>query len=72
MTGNTSRCPYYKAESQNVKEKSHCVSNVHELPTEVRSDTGRLDRHFRKYPVPQTKEECEVNIRSIITTTFFG
>jgi len=59
MTGNTARCPYYKAESQNVKARSHCVSNVHDLPKEVRSDLGKLDNHFRKYPVPQTEEECQ-------------
>ena len=63
MTGNTSRCPYYKAESQNVKEKSHCVANIQELPFNVRND---LDRYFRRNPVPQTEEECEVNSRSII------
>ena len=61
MTGDTSRCEYYKENSQNKAAKSHCVSNVHELPVDVRSNTGNLNNHFRKYPVPQTQEECEVS-----------
>ena len=62
MTGDTSRCEYYKANSQNVVEKSHCVSNIHQLPADVRSDTGRIDGHFRKYSIPQTQQECEVSL----------
>ena len=62
MTGDTKRCDYYQKESQNVKAKHHCVSNVHKLPVDVRSDTRNLDRYFRKNPVPQTEEECEVSL----------
>ena len=64
MTGDTSRCDYYKKNSQNKAKKSHCVSNFHELPIEARNadKNSKVDQHFRKYPVPQTEEECEVNI----------
>jgi len=61
MTGDTSRCDYYKKHSQNQAKKSHCVSNFHELPIEARNadKNSKVDQHFRKYPVPQTEEECE-------------
>ena len=62
MTGDTSRCDYYKKHSQNVEDKYECISNIADLPVEVRSDLGLLEKTFKhKKPIPQTEQECKVS-----------
>jgi len=62
MTGDTSRCDYYKKHSQNVEDKYECITNIATLPVEVRSDLGLLERTFKhKKPVPGTEDECKVS-----------
>ena len=58
MTNDVSRCEYYKKHSQNVAEKWICNPvGLDKLSENARND---LDRYFRRNPVPQTEEECQV------------
>lgn len=57
MTGQTERCDYYKKHSQNVEGRSHCVADLSHLTPDAR-EKGRINNHFRQYPVPISKEKC--------------
>jgi len=58
LTNDVSRCDYYKAESQNVKEKWTCVLPA--LNTLSRNKLNKLDNYFRRNPIPQTEAECKL------------
>ncbi|XP_061187895.1 protein DD3-3-like [Saccostrea echinata] len=49
LTNDATRCPYYKAESANVKPRYGCV-----MPAEV------LQENLGRITLPNTKEACEV------------
>ena len=50
MTNDVSRCKYYQAESQNVKDRWACVP-----PAEYLAYAKK-----RNWPIPIDKESCEV------------
>ncbi len=53
FTTNVTRCPYYLAESENVKSRFACV-----LPTDYINQEN--SNRGNNYIIPITQEECEV------------
>ena len=60
FTNDATRCPYYKAESQNVKSRFACVLP----PGFLMSSTIRKNRAI----IPNTQEMCEVSFTKPLAT----
>ena len=52
MTNDVKRCPYYKAESENVKSRWAC-----KIPTAYFT----CDEYLKNLEIPNNKEQCEVS-----------
>ena len=62
MTNDATRCPYYQANSENVKGRWACV-----IPKDLMQQ-----ENVKGLTVPNNREQCEVRVYSFILTMQFG